>query len=160
MSEITLIAARANNGVIGRAGDIPWHVPEDLAMFKRETAGHAIIMGRKTWESLPFRPLGNRLNCVVTRNSDLHDCTATSVKDALKICQDAGHARIFGIGGGSIYRDMIGHATRMLITEVDLTISDGDAWFPDFDESNWREVRREIIRTSDPRCVLRELVPN
>jgi dihydrofolate reductase len=159
MSEITLIAARARNGAIGRAGDIPWHVPEDLAMFKRETTGQAIIMGRKTWESLPFRPLGKRFNCVVTRDAGLHDCTATSVAQAIEICRKAGHTRIFGIGGGSIYREMIGQATRLLITEVDLVVEDADAWFPDFDESAWRETRREVIRPSGPRCTLRELVP-
>ncbi len=155
---ITLIAARARNSAIGKAGDIPWHAPEDLAMFKRETLGGALIMGRKTWESLPVKPLKSRLNVVVTSNPDLTEHTAPSIQDALALCQSQSYFRIYGIGGQSIYEALLPLAHRMLITEVDLEVDGADAFFPGFDEGEWREIGNQGLREDAPECVVKELV--
>ncbi len=155
---LTLIVARARNGAIGRANTIPWHAPEDLAAFQRETTGGALIMGRRTWESLPFRPLKNRLNIVVTSDAGLWETTAPSPEAALAIAQTAGHSRLYGIGGSAIYRALLPHAHRLLVTEVDLTIPDADAFFPDFDEGEWRKIWQHPLRAEGPGCVLTEWV--
>ncbi|WP_425099635.1 dihydrofolate reductase [Tropicibacter sp. S64] len=155
---LTLIAARARNGAIGKAGDIPWHAPEDLAMFKRETLGGALIMGRRTWESLPVKPLKSRLNVVVTSNPDLCEITAPSVEAALALCRAQGWFRVYGIGGQSIYEALLPLADRLLVTEVDLVVEDADAFFPAFDEGAWREVASEVLREAGPVCRVRELV--
>ena len=155
---ITLIAARARNHAIGKAGDIPWHAPEDLAMFKRETLGGALIMGRKTWESLPVKPLKSRLNIVVTSNPGLTEHTAPSIDEALRIARAEGYFRIYGIGGQSIYQGLLPLAHRLLITEVDLTVEGADAFFPEFEEAEWREIGNQGLREDAPGCVVRELV--
>lgn len=154
---LTLIVARARNGAIGRDGDIPWHAPEDLAMFKRETLGGALIMGRKTWESLPFKPLKNRLNVVVTRGDAAGACaTARSVEEALDTCHAQGHRRVYGIGGAQIYAALLPMADRLLITEVDLDIPDADTFFPDIDPSAWRSTPPLPLRSEAPACILQE----
>jgi len=155
---ITLIVARARNHAIGKGNDIPWHAPEDLKMFQRETTGGAVIMGRNTWHSLPFKPLKNRFNVVVSRENNLADNVVANIEAAIELCKDAGYHRIYGIGGESIYRALLSHADRLLVTEVDLVIEDADAFFPEFDETNWHEVSRNDVRSSDPKCVLRELI--
>ena len=155
---ISLIVARARNGAIGKGNDIPWHAPEDLKMFQRETMGGAVIMGRNTWDSLPFKPLKNRLNVVVSRDKSLTDLVCGSLDEAIQTCYDSGYQRIYGIGGSSIYRDLLPKADRLLVTEVDLEIDQADAFFPDFDESEWKEVTTTRIREQDPRCTLRELL--
>jgi dihydrofolate reductase len=158
---ISLIVARAKNGAIGRDGDMPWDLPEDLAMFQRETRGGAVSMGRRTWESLPeaYRPLKGRFNVVVTR-SDLAgpDAVVGSVEEAIAACNTAGYTRTYGIGGAGIYKAMLPLAHRLLVTEVDLTVADADTFFPTFDEADWREIGRHVLRTEGPACVLRELV--
>ncbi|KHQ51172.1 dihydrofolate reductase [Mameliella alba] len=136
---ITLIAAHDRNRAIGKDGDIPWHLPEDLAMFKRETLGGAIIMGRKTWDSLPFKPLPKRLNIVVSRDRSLHEHVVGSVEEGIALAQSLGYFRIYGIGGQKIYEAMLPLAHRLLITEVDLEVEGADAWFPEIGEG-WREV--------------------
>lgn len=153
---LTLIVARARNGAIGKAGEIPWHAPEDLAAFQRETTGGALIMGRRTWESLPFRPLKNRLNIVVTRDAGLWETTAPSPEAAIAIARAAGHTRLYGIGGEAIYRAMLPLADRLLVTEVNLTIENADAFFPDFDGAGWRMIWQHRLRAEGPDCVLTE----
>lgn len=155
---LTLVVARARNNAIGKAGDIPWHAPEDLAAFQRETTGGALVMGRRTWESLPFRPLKNRLNIVVTRDAGLWDTTAPTPEAALDIARAAGHTRLYGIGGQAIYHALLPLADRLLVTEVDLTIPDADAFFPDFDGTGWRMIYEHRLRESGPECVLTEWV--
>ena len=155
---LTLIVARARNGAIGKGNDIPWHAPEDLKMFQRETTGGAIIMGRNTWDSLPFKPLKNRLNIVVSRDKTLMDTVVSSVQDAVELGYSNGYQRIYGIGGHSIYQDMLPMADRLLVTEVDLEIEAADAFFPEFDEADWIEVASAEIRATDPKCKLRELI--
>lgn len=154
---LTLIVARDRNGAIGRDGDMPWRLPEDLALFKRETDGGAIIMGRRTWESLPRRPLPNRLNIVVSRDAAVAEHVAPDIAAAMAMARAAGHMRLYGIGGARIYKEMLPIADRLLVTEVDLAVEGADTHFPNFDEAEWREVHRAVIRESDPMCVAREL---
>lgn len=155
---LTLIAARARNGAIGKDGDIPWHIPEDLAMFQRETTGGALIMGRLTWESLPVKPLKNRLNCVISRDAGLTEHVFADIDAALQFCRDSGRHRIYGIGGQRIFAALLPLADRLMLTEVDLDIPDADADFPAFDEGDWIEINRHVLHDTAPRATLRELV--
>ena len=155
---ITLIVARDRNGAIGRDGDIPWHAPEDLKLFQRETSGGAVIMGRRTWESLPVKPLPRRLNIVVSRTTDIAETVVTSVEAAVEAARAALYPRIYGIGGGSMYKEMLPLADRLLITEVDLTVEGADAFFPAIEEDDWAEIRRIPLHDADPACTARELV--
>lgn len=157
---LTLIVARAHGGAIGRDGDIPWHAPEDLKMFQRETSRGAMIMGRKTWESLPFKPLKNRLNIVVSRDASLTEHVVPSVEAALELAHEAGFNRIYGMGGEAIYRALLPMADRLMLTEVDLDVDKADAFFPEINEADWREVARRPLRAENPPCLLRELVRN
>ncbi|MBT55661.1 MAG: dihydrofolate reductase [Mameliella sp.] len=156
---ITLIAAHDRNRAIGKDGDIPWHLPEDLAMFKRETLGGALIMGRRTWESLPFKPLPKRLNLVVSRDKGLTEHVVSSVEEGIALAQSLGYFRVYGIGGQRIYEAMLPLAHRLLITEVDIEVEDADAFFPEIGEG-WREVGslhldRESLecRTNEYTCI-------
>lgn len=155
---ISLIVARAQNGAIGRDGDIPWHVPEDLKAFQRETSGGAVIMGRNTWDSLPaaFRPLKGRLNCVVSRSDVGADVMCRSLPEALKTCADAGYMRIYGIGGAGIYAGLLPYAHRLVITDVETSVPDADTFFPEFEKQDWAEQGAYELRVENPRCVMRE----
>lgn len=149
---ITLIAARARDGAIGRDNTIPWHIPEDFRMFQRETIGGAVIMGRRTWESLPVRPLKNRYNIVVSGNAHL-DIAATvvpSVAAALHAAKTAGYTRVYGIGGAGIYGALLPFAHRLLLTEVDTTIPDADTFFPPVDMAEWRSIASMPLASSPP----------
>ncbi len=140
--KVSLIVARARNGVIGRANGLPWRLSEDLAHFKRTTMGHPIVMGRRTWDSIG-RPLPGRRNIVVTRNADWRAEGAepvASIDAALALCSDAD--TVFVIGGEQIYRVALAFADSMHVTEIDRDI-DGDAWFPDHDRHEWVETARE-----------------
>jgi dihydrofolate reductase len=144
---ITLIAAVARNGVIGRGGVIPWRIPGDLPRFKRITMGHPVIMGRKTWESLG-KPLPGRRNVVISRTPGYAADGAevyASLDAALDACRDA--PEVFVIGGGDVYRAALPRADRLLLTELDADV-EGDAWFPPFDRSAWRETAREAHAAS------------
>ncbi|MFO1278036.1 MAG: dihydrofolate reductase [Burkholderiaceae bacterium] len=141
---IHLIFARASNGVIGRDGRLPWHLPEDLAHFKRTTLGCPVIMGRKTWDSLPpkFRPLPGRLNIVVTRQPHWQAegaVRAGSLAEALAACADNADAWV--IGGAEIYAQALPLARSAVVTEIDADF-DGDAFAPEFGPA-WVETRRE-----------------
>ena len=142
---VALVAAVAHSGVIGRDQGIPWHVPEDVARFKELTTGHAVVMGRRTWESLPdrFRPLPGRRNIIVTRNRDWHGEGAEpagSVEDALGKLH--GSDRVFVIGGAEMYAAALPLADELLLTEIDLEV-DGDAFFPEWDRDTFVEVVRD-----------------
>ena len=134
---ITLIVARARNGAIGKDNDIPWHAPEDLKAFQRETLGGAVIMGRNTWDSLPFKPLKNRLNIVVSSNLDAAEIVVPSIEAAIALAREEGYVRIYGIGGAGIYKGMLDLADRLMITEVDLEVAEADAFFPAFNSEDW-----------------------
>lgn len=154
---ITLIAAHDRNRAIGKDGGIPWHIPEDLALFKRETLGGAIIMGRKTWDSLPFKPLKDRLNIVVSRDKSLHDHVVPSVQDAITLARAQAYFRIYGIGGQGIYEAMLPLADRLLITEVNTHVVNADAFFPKI-RGEWREVNPNFNLDSQLRAEVRELL--
>ena len=148
-TELVLIAAMAKNRVIGINNQLPWHLPEDLKHFRELTRGCAVIMGRKTWESLPaaFRPLPGRRNIVLTRqNISPTDALfsgaelAPSLTDALNLL-DANTATAFVIGGADIYQQAIEFADRLEMTEVALE-PEGDAWFPVIDPAIWQEISR------------------
>jgi|JI10StandDraft_1071094.scaffolds.fasta_scaffold256939_2 dihydrofolate reductase len=143
-TRLHLIFARASNGVIGRDGHLPWHLPEDLAHFKRTTLGCSVIMGRKTWDSLPpkFRPLPGRLNIVITRQSDWQAAGAQragSLDEALRHCPAGGDAWI--IGGAEIYAQTLPLASTAVVTDIEAPF-DGDAFAPQFGP-DWVETRRE-----------------
>jgi len=141
---VTLIVARARNGVIGRAGTLPWRLPEDLAFFKRTTIGHPILMGRRTWESIG-RPLPGRRNIVVSRQPGFAAAGAevtASLDEALFLCRDS--AEVFVIGGAQLYREALPHAQRLIVTEIDADF-DGDTHWPAADPAQWREAAREHL---------------
>jgi len=155
---ITLIVARAPDGAIGKDNTIPWHAPEDLKMFQRETLGGALIMGRNTWDSLPVKPLKNRLNLVVSSRPGLGDQTCSSLEAAVETAYAAGYRRIYGMGGARIYAGLMPMAHRLLITEVAVQIDGADTFFPAFDPAAWSEVGHHVLRDAGPRCVLHEYV--
>ncbi len=132
----------ARNGVIGKNNTLPWRLPADLRYFRQLTTGHPIIMGRKNYEDIG-KPLPGRTNIVVTRQRayTAPGCiVVNSVEQALNAAAAADE--VFVIGGADIYRQTFDAADRLYITEIDAAI-DGDTFFPEFDRSQWREVRRE-----------------
>ena len=142
MTNVTLIAAVGRNGVIGADNDMPWHLPEDFAYFKRTTMGHPMVMGRKTFDSIG-RVLPGRRTIVVTRQPDWSHPdveTAHSLSEALSLAGPA--AEVFVCGGGQVYTEAMPWAQRLLITEVDQS-PEGEVRFPDIDPAHWNEVRRE-----------------
>ena len=143
--KVSLVAAVARNGVIGRAGGLPWQIPEDLARFRELTTGHAVVMGRRTWDSLPerFRPLPGRRNVVVTRNEVWREPggeRAGSLAEALELL--AGEERVFVIGGGELYVEALPLADELQLTEIDSEI-EGDTLFPSWERTAFEEVSRE-----------------
>lgn len=146
---VGMVWAQARNGAIGRAGEMPWHIPEDLRHFKKVTQGAPVIMGRNTWESLPsrVRPLPGRTNIVVTRTLGYNAPGAivtTSVEQALEHARqhrdEAGEV-CWVMGGGQIYRAAMPHATELWVTRIELDVPDADTFAPDIDTSwvlNWQ----------------------
>jgi dihydrofolate reductase len=148
MSDITLVVAAAENGIIGQDGGIPWRIPDDLKRFKALTMGYPIVMGRKTWDSLPKKPLPGRTNIVVTRQAGWTAegaVTAHSLEDAVAKAGDADE--IFVIGGAEIYAAALPLANCIELTEVHAAF-DGDAVLPAL-EGEWDEVFREGHQTED-----------
>lgn len=145
MTWVGLIWAEAAGGVIGAEGGMPWYVPEDLAHFKETTQGAPVVMGRKTWDSLPerFRPLPGRDNIVVTRQQDW---TAEGARRASTVSEAArGQEKVWIIGGAEIFRQVIADADRLEVTELDLTV-DGDTFAPP--KTGWRVVDEGDWQTS------------
>ena len=146
MSEIVLVVAIADNGVIGKDGGIPWRIPEDLQRFKALTMGYPIVMGRKTWDSLPRKPLPGRVNVVVTRQKDWQAegaVTAASLGQATS----GTSGTVMVIGGAEIYQRALPLASRIELTEIHKDF-DGDARFQ-LDRSGWHETAREDHVTLD-----------
>jgi dihydrofolate reductase len=142
LTVISIIAALAENRVIGVNNTLPWRLPNDLRHFRRLTTGHAIILGRKNYESIG-KPLPERTNIVITRNRDFHanGClVAHSLDEALALAGN--DPEIFVIGGAEIYRAALARTNRLYLTRVHATIA-GDTFFPEFDETEWREISRE-----------------
>jgi len=144
MSRVSLVVAVSRNGVIGRAGGLPWHISTDLKRFKAITMGKPLIMGRKTWESLPKKPLPGRPNIVITRQKNYRAEGATVVSDVPSARAAAGQVEeVCVIGGGEIFDMFLAQTERIYLTEVDLEV-DGDTFFPPLDPAQWRETAREI----------------
>ena len=146
--KLSLIVARARGGVIGAKGDLPWRLSDDLKAFKKTTFGCPLLMGRKTWESLPLKPLPGRENIVLTKDwqydavgARVYSSFAPAVNAAKAIAYKGKFEEIFVIGGETLYRKALPLADRLYITEVDAEV-EGDAFFPVIAESSWREVSR------------------
>jgi dihydrofolate reductase len=146
---IALVFARARNGVIGQDGFLPWRLKSDLALFKATTLSKPVIMGRKTWDSLPRAPLPGRLNVVLSRDGSFEPFGAIvceTLDEALQIAREHaaedGADEVCVIGGASLYEAVWPRARRLYVTEVQAEVK-GDTSLPPFDESDWREVRRE-----------------
>ena len=143
--ELKLIYARSRNGVIGRQGQLPWHLPADLAHFKQTTLGQAVVMGRKTWDSLPerFRPLPGRTNIVITRQTGWQApgaLVAHSLAQAMALCPEPGP--LWVIGGAEIYTQALPLASTVVVTEIDIDV-EGDAHAPNLG-AEWKEMSRQV----------------
>ena len=148
--ELKLIYARSRNGVIGRDGQLPWHLPADLAHFKQTTLGQAVVMGRKTWDSLPerFRPLPGRTNIVITRQTGWHApgaLVAHSLAQAMSLCPAPGP--LWVIGGAEIYAQALPLASTVVVTEIDVEVQ-GDAHAPKLG-TEWKEMSRILQQNED-----------
>lgn len=140
--KLAIIAAIGRNRVIGKNGRLPWHISEDLKRFKRLTTGHAVLMGRKTWESLG-KPLPHRRNVVLTSTSLPNVETYSTIEAALEALKD--EEWVFIIGGAQIYSELLGKADELFLTLVDQEL-EGDAYFPRFEQllqQKFRVTRRE-----------------
>ncbi len=147
MSKISLVYAASQNGVIGRDGGLPWSIPSDLKHFKAVTLGKPIIMGRKTWASLPRKPLPGRLNIVISRSSGFVAEGATMVHDveaALQAARETGAAEICVIGGADIFNAFWPRAGRIHFTSV-LADVVGDTFMPQISPEEWHEVARSDV---------------
>ena len=149
--KLTLIAAVARNRSIGKNNGLLWHEPLDQRHFRAATLGHPVVMGRKTWDSLParFRPLPGRRNVVVTRNPQLHvegAETASSLAHALQLLD--GEPRVFVIGGAQLYAQALPLADEMMLTEIDADL-DGDVFFPVWQKTEWLPISRQVERAQD-----------
>lgn len=139
---LTLILARARNGVIGRSGTLPWHLPEDLAYFKRTTMGYPIVMGRRTWTSIG-RPLPGRRSIVVSRNAAFTAPGADVVPSLDAALEAAGNVQeVFVIGGAQLFEEAARRAQRLIVTHIDADFA-GDTFFPQPDPGEWVAVERE-----------------
>jgi dihydrofolate reductase len=143
---ISMIAAVAANGVIGKDNDLAWHLPDDMKYFKSTTKGKPVIMGRKNWDSLPvkWRPLPMRQNIVVTRKNDFVAEGAevvNTIAEAINRANDTAENEIFIIGGGQIYSLGFDYAHKLYITEIHGEPA-GDTFFPKWDKTQWKEVSR------------------
>ena len=150
---ISLVVARGRNGVIGHEGDLPWRLRSDLQRFKAITIGKPCLMGRKTWESLPLRPLPGRLNLVLTRDQSYEAegmakgaLVCATLDEAIEIARETAEEEnvdeICIIGGTALFEAALPRARRLYVTEVDAA-PQGDARFPDFDPADWTEVSSE-----------------
>lgn len=150
---ISLIAAVADNNVIGRNNDLPWHLPTDMKHFRDTTMGHCVIMGRKNYDSIPlkYRPLEGRTNIVVTRqkNFKADGCIVVhSVKDALEECKKKNETEVFVIGGADIYNQTMDIADRIHYTKIHHSF-DGDAFFPKIDLHKWKLISKKDIAADE-----------
>lgn len=149
---ITLIAAVARDGAIGREGQLLWHIPADLRHFKQLTKGYAVVMGRNTWENLPFRPLPGRLNVIITSNPAFQPLNAKglpadaesvavagSLEEGVRIAEanSESGSPVFIIGGGRVYAEALPLADALELTEIDADCPDADTFFPQLNAEDW-----------------------
>lgn len=140
---ISIIVAVAENNAIGRGNKLLWHIPEDLKRFKRLTTGHYVVMGKKTYESLPVKPLPNRTNVVISdiKSEIIKGCEmAYSIEEAIEKCPDGKES--FIIGGGSVYRQFLPFAGKLYITKVHQDF-DADTFFPEINDNEWELIDKE-----------------
>ncbi|MCH5230183.1 MAG: dihydrofolate reductase [Muribaculaceae bacterium] len=149
MPEIKLIAAVGKDGAIGKDGDLIWSIPSDLKRFKSLTMGHPIVMGRATWESLPKRPLPGRRNIVVTRRKDYPAEGAEIVNSPEEALLLTRNDDTFIIGGAAIYKAFLPHATQLILTEVEATCQDADAFLEFPPASEWRITEESPTEKTD-----------
>jgi len=150
MKIISIIVAIGRNREIGKNNDLLWHIPEDFRWFKKHTKGHTVVMGKKTWESLPNKPLPGRINIVISDDPEdnFDGCLmAGSIEDAINQMTD--DQENFIIGGGSIYGQFMPFAHKFYLTRVHKNF-DADTFFPEFDLDDWTEVFREDHPEKDP----------
>lgn len=145
---VSLVAAVSANRVIGRGGGLPWRLKDDMAYFQRVTMGKPVVMGRKTWESIPekFRPLAGRRNVVISRSGGAEGQSSGGVEWVGSLAEAfellGGYEEVMVIGGGQVYAEAMAAAGRLYLTEVGADV-DGDVFFPQYDAAVWREVSRE-----------------
>lgn len=150
LPRLSILAALASNRVIGQNNALPWHLSADLKRFKSLSMGQIIIMGRKTYESIG-KPLPGRINVVISRQPDFSVPGATvtrSIEEALTVCSAYQDKETFIIGGAELYEQTLGACQRLYLTEVQRDF-EGDAFFPEFDRSDWHETSREIHTLED-----------
>lgn len=148
----TIIAAVTTDRAIGRGGNLIYHISADLRRFKALTVGHTVIMGRKTFESLPKGALPDRRNIVVTRTAGFTAPgieTAPSLTDALDMARKAGETETFIIGGGMLYDTAMPHADRLQLTTIEATAPDADIYFPEIDPARWTLTAESASQTDD-----------
>lgn len=141
---LSIIVAVASDGAIGRANDLLWHLPADLKRFKELTTGHTILMGRKTFESLPRGPLPNRRNIIISRSLPAQPGAEVypTIQQALEAC--ASDEEVFIIGGGEIYRQLLPDTERIYLTRVQASFPDAEVFFPELNPTEWIEEAREV----------------
>lgn len=144
---ISLIAAIAQNRVIGKDNDLPWRLPNDMKYFMQTTLGHHVVMGRKNYDSLPtkFKPLPNRTNIVVTRQSDFKAdgcAVVNSLEDGITLAKSNGETELFIIGGAQIYQQALPMSELLYLTEIKSDI-EGDTYFPEINKKEWHEISRK-----------------
>ncbi|WP_455516013.1 dihydrofolate reductase [Porphyromonas sp.] len=141
---LSIIVAVASDGAIGRANDLLWHLPADLKRFKELTTGHTILMGRKTFESLPRGPLPNRRNIIISRSLPAQPGAEVypTIQQAMEAC--ASDEEVFIIGGGEIYRQLLPDTERIYLTRVQASFPDAEVFFPELDPTEWIEEAREV----------------
>lgn len=141
---LSIIVAVASDGAIGRANDLLWHLPADLKRFKELTTGHTILMGRKTFESLPRGPLPNRRNIIISRSLPAQPGAEVypTIQQALVAC--ASDEEVFIIGGGEIYRQLLPNTEQIYLTRVQASFPDAEVFFPELDSTEWIEEAREV----------------
>ena len=141
---LSIIVAVASDGAIGRANDLLWHLPADLKRFKELTTGHTILMGRKTFESLPRGPLPNRRNIIISRSLPTQPGAEIypTIQQAMEAC--ASDEEVFIIGGGEIYRQLLPDTEQIYLTRVQASFPDAEVFFPELDPTEWIEEAREV----------------
>ncbi len=146
--DVWIIVAAARDGAIGRGGIMPWRLGDDLRRFKAATTGHAVIMGRRTWDSLGGQPLPNRHNVVVSKTlkpSDTKaDWIAPTLIEALQHCQQLGYEKVYIMGGGMLYEAGLPYATHLNLTLVDTEVPDADTYLPPIDLREWETMERAL----------------
>ena len=146
-----LIVAVAQDGGIGAKGDLPWHISEDLKYFKAQTSGYPVIMGRTTYNSLPFRPLKGRLNIVLSRKGEPIEGTTVvgDLESAYRVAEDSGAQKCFVMGGASVYKAAMSDMDLLYVTEVHTVVREADVFFPEIDPQMWNIISKSETHT-DP----------